>query len=625
VASKGEPHTLRHALKETNEAKNCNKKLVPYDYNRVVLQAIPEVLDSDYINASYIDSILKPNAYIATQGPNEETKADFWRMIWEQNSYIIVFDFIRTMCSQYWPSEANKPIVYGLIKVTLLTEEKLADFTTRTFRIKKKNVISAVNSERSTKAADESRIIHQFHYHEWPIHSSPYTNSLLHFRRRVRNKMKETYKEHCSAGPLIVHCSDGCGRTGTYLCIDANLELAHEDNLCDVFGYTKKMRNARKGMIETVVCKANIIFLNSTSLSIHFHCFPFFVVSILFECFTCICSFFTSLSFSDQYKFIYECLEEAFIRGKTWFAVDELSQKMKFKAIKNAATQQNEFQHEYQRILKMTSRFSIGDCAGGHRIENRDKNRDVSTVPPDNFRPYLTTFQHNDSTDYVNGVFVDSFNRSREYIVTEWPMPHTVADCWSLIYDHNCNSVVVLANPEDSNTYPSFWPTEKEKRRKFGPVFTVELISCCHYLHIKSWMLRINKKVVSLTELMSGVKGVPKTTQFFQITCWPLGHKVPFSTNALVEMMSMVERWRQRSTRGPICVVSTNGQSRAGVYCAASVAIGQVIHNKEVDIFSAVKSVRKTRPQLVENMTEYKYCYDLISHYVLHYLNSSET
>ncbi|RWS14412.1 Receptor-type tyrosine-protein phosphatase U-like protein [Dinothrombium tinctorium] len=112
-------------------------------------------------------------------------------------------------------------------------------------------------------------------------------------------------------------------------------------------------------------------------------------------------------------------------------------------------------------------------------------------------------------------------------------MPHTVADCWSLIYDHDCNSVVVLANPEDSSSnfdlklqnYPSFWPTEKEKRRKFGPVFTVELISFNHYPNIKTWIFRINKKVVSLTELMSGVKGVPKTTQFFQITCWPLGHR----------------------------------------------------------------------------------------------------
>ena len=60
-------------------------------------------------------------------GPNEETIGDFWRMVWEQNSYIIVmltkvFDFIRTMCCQYWPIETNKPVMYGPMEVSLFTE-----------------------------------------------------------------------------------------------------------------------------------------------------------------------------------------------------------------------------------------------------------------------------------------------------------------------------------------------------------------------------------------------------------------------------------------------------------------------------------------------------------------------
>lgn len=63
--------------------------------------------------------------------------------------------------------------------------------------------------------------------------------------------------------------------------------------------------------------------------------------------------------------------------------------------------------------------------------------------------------------------------------------------------------------------------------------------------------------MVSLTELMAGVKAEPKTTQIFQITCWPERHKVPTSTNSLVELMNMVERWRQRTTYGPVLVIST--------------------------------------------------------------------
>jgi len=798
-ASRYETYVCRHAVQESNQAKNNYKKCIPYDYNRVVLKTLPNIPDSDYINASHVDSYLKPNAYIAAQGPNENTIEDFWRMIWEQKTFVIVmltkvFDFIRVMCNQYWPVELNKPERYGNLEVTLLYEEPLADFVIRTIKLTKFRRKPAKDCESSAdiqaeiakgktesslsetdeksdehsdddvsisdepvmnenadqgqnvppvrapkyvarsrrqardqneRLSDESqpspgdhklapsdfgapasasrsasqptdsgaanklpneflhpifnaahlsassasipstpitprsprtpssagldrssatrkavkkkrrarvknprpmrtqfqvpsesqlldegetdgeegeegeeeganngqqhkgdgekrpskgneRIIYQFHYNSWASHTCPFISSLLHFRRRVRICMDEMSKSG-KTGPTIVHCNDGCGRTGTYLCIDANLELAEEDNVYDVFNYTKKMRQSRKFLIENL----------------------------------------------EQYKFVYDTIEEAMFCGKTWFPVSELHKRLKHKSQRNPITKKNEYSREYEKITRMTSKFSIGDCAGGHRVENREKNRDVSTVPPDNFRPYLTSFQSNDNTDYINAVFVDGYTRSKEYIVTEWPSHRTISDFWSLIYDHDCNSVILLANPGESSTYPSFLPSEKELRRKFGPVFSAEMVSYTHYQNIKSWIYTINKKIVSLTEVIAGVKSEAKTTQVFQITCWPQGHRVPTSTNALVELMNMVERWRQRTAYGPVCVVSLNGKSRAGVYCAANVAIEQVVQHSEVDVFQAVKTVRRHRPQLIENMTEYKYCYDLILHYVLHYVNQT--
>lgn len=123
--------------------------------------------------------------------------------------------------------------------------------------------------------------------------------------------------------------------------------------------------------------------------------------------------------------------------GTSWFPVAELSQRLKQKSVKNPITKINEYQREYQQICKQTPRFTIGDCAGGHRADNREKNRDVLVVPrkfqwtsarpvvstnsflashtpldflfvtADNFRPYLTSFQGNSFTDYINAVFVD--------------------------------------------------------------------------------------------------------------------------------------------------------------------------------------------------------------------------
>lgn len=557
-------HSLRHGSKKANMEKNQNPRIIPYDFNRVVLDPEDGVADSDYVNASYVDSLVQPKAYIITQGPTETTMADFWRMVWQERASCIVmvtrtFDFIRVMCVQYWPAAKNREEVYGGVGITVEHEEQLANFMIRNIRLRKDG---------------EERCVIQFHYTEWPCHSNPFSNALLEFRRRVRQVMN--HQPESQDGPVIVHCNDGAGRSGVYIAIDANIELCEEDGVFDVYGYLKKMRGLRRGLVETL----------------------------------------------DQYRFVYETLLE-YTRGiDSRFPVSQLANQIKDKANKDKKTKKNDYTKEYALICNQTPRFTIGDCAAGHRADNRDKNRNVLIVPPDNFRPYITSFQGNNCTDYINAVFVDGYTHPREYIVTEWPVTSTCSDIWSLVYDHDCSAVVVLCNPSPgvSNTYPSFWP-EQAKSKKYGQVFTVEYVSHNHYPNIKSWVFKINKKIVSLTELMAGVKAPSKTCQLFQLMCWPQGYKVPTSTNALVELMNMVERWRQRSDYGPVVVVSADGIGRCGVYCAANACIEQVIQHGEVDVFQAVKTVRRHRPQLVENLTEYKYCYDLLLHYVLHYLH----
>jgi len=575
-------HSLRHGSKKANMEKNQNPRIIPYDFNRVVLDPEEGVADSDYVNASYVDSLVQPKAYIVTQGPTEGTMPDFWRMAWQEKASCIVmvtrtFDFIRVMCVQYWPAAKNREEVYGGVGITVEAEEQLANFMIRTIRLRKDG---------------EERKVIQFHYTEWPCHSNPFSNALLEFRRRVRQVMNQ--HPETQDGPVIVHCNDGAGRSGVYIAIDANIELCEEDGVFDVFGYLKKMRGLRRGLVET----------------------------------------------QDQLKFIYDTLEE-YCRGiDSRFPVSDLANKIKEKTLKDKKIKKNAYALEYALICNQTPRFTIGDCAAGHRADNRDKNRNVLIVPPDNFRPYITSFQGNNCTDYINAVFVDGYTHPREYIVTEWPVVSTCSDLWSLVYDHDCSAVVVLCNPSPgvSNSYPSCWPIkncynfqsypsfwpENQKSKKYGQVFTVEYVSHNHYPNIRSWVFKINKKIVSLTELMAGVKAPSKTCQLFQLMCWPQGYKVPTSTNALVELMNMVERWRQRTDYGPVVVVSQDGISRCGVYCAANACIEQVIQHGEVDVFQAVKTVRRHRPQLVENLTEYKYCYDLVLHYVLHYLHKEQ-
>ena len=87
---------------------------------------------------------------------------------------------------------------------------------------------------------------------------------------------------------------------------------------------------------------------------------------------------------------MYDTLEEFVICGVTWFPVSELWQRLEAKKKRDSATKLNEFQREYQQICKQTPRFTIGDCAGGHRADNRDKNRDVLVVPREYYMPYIS-------------------------------------------------------------------------------------------------------------------------------------------------------------------------------------------------------------------------------------------
>lgn len=79
-----------NAHNQVNDEKNRCRTIVPFDHNRVVLQQIRSQEGSDYINASYIDGFYQKNTFIATQGPSKDTVADFWRMVMEQDSSIIV-------------------------------------------------------------------------------------------------------------------------------------------------------------------------------------------------------------------------------------------------------------------------------------------------------------------------------------------------------------------------------------------------------------------------------------------------------------------------------------------------------------------------------------------------------
>lgn len=150
--------------------------------------------------------------------------------------------------------------------------------------------------------------------------------------------------------PFVFEHSDGGGRSGVYMAIDANLELAEEEDCFHVFGYLKKIRQSRRGLIENVVGYPVCIF--------EFHIREPFLVSFMYSNVSRISSCTLSLS-QDQYKFVYDTLEEHIVCGKTWFSVSELSERLKAKARKNPITKMNHYQEEYAQICKQTPRYIL--------------------------------------------------------------------------------------------------------------------------------------------------------------------------------------------------------------------------------------------------------------------------
>ncbi|XP_059496485.1 receptor-type tyrosine-protein phosphatase H-like isoform X2 [Stegostoma tigrinum] len=250
LSTVGIHQTLEAALLEDNKVKNRYTNVLPYDASRVKLVAQPANNASDYINASYMPGYRSDKEFIAAQGPLPNTLEDFWRMIWEQRTGVIVMltncmEGIRVKCERYWPLDYT-PCAYGNITVTVSSETILSDWTIRDFSIRK-------------AGSSELRSVSHFHFTAWPDHGVPKTTEkLIAFHKILRGHLNRS-----NQGFPIVHCSAGVGRTGTLIALDYLLQQMEQEGLVDVYGIVRKMRQNRPLMVQT---ELQYIFLHQCML-----------------------------------------------------------------------------------------------------------------------------------------------------------------------------------------------------------------------------------------------------------------------------------------------------------------------------------------------------------------------
>ncbi|XP_031199008.1 tyrosine-protein phosphatase non-receptor type 9 isoform X2 [Mastomys coucha] len=243
--------TFHCSMSPGNLEKNRYGDVPCLDQTRVKLTKRSGHTQTDYINASFMDGYKQKNAYIGTQGPLENTYRDFWLMVWEQKVLVIVMttrfeEGGRRKCGQYWPLEKDSQIRFGFLTVTNLGVENMNHY--------KKTTLEIHNTEERQK-----RQVTHFQFLSWPDYGVPSSAaSLIDFLRVVRNQQSMAVgslgarsKGQCPEPPIVVHCSAGIGRTGTFCSLDICLAQLEELGTLNVFQTVSRMRTQRAFSIQT--------------------------------------------------------------------------------------------------------------------------------------------------------------------------------------------------------------------------------------------------------------------------------------------------------------------------------------------------------------------------------------
>ena len=409
----------------------------------------------------------------------------------------------------YWPKEGAE--TYGYIQVRLLQEVVMATYTLRTFTVKNLKLKRRAGSERTC---------YQYHYTNWPDHGVPdHPLPVLSFVR------KSAAANPPGAGAIVCHCSAGCGRSGTYIVVDAMLKQIRHKQSINVVDFLKHIRAQRNYLVQT----------------------------------------------EEQYIFIHDALVEAIESGETEIPSNFLAKYIQLLQTGGCASQQlanssgggnnnnnnnNNKSSNYSLSNGLGQPLSVGQANGNNNNSelvsnsnsqsnlllgaqanpgatmgaskassqtttvsrsqsggqwsllerqyrlvasfkakdfcvvsalkpcNKNKNRTLNLIPLEAHRVHITPKPGQDGSDYINATFLMGFNHLREFIVTQHPVQETFSDFWQMVYDHNSQTVVLLtqmAAPAPLGSDPSqagkefgqFWP-QKEDEVDYGS-FKVKL------------------------------------------------------------------------------------------------------------------------------------------------------
>ncbi|KAH9492071.1 Receptor-type tyrosine-protein phosphatase zeta [Bulinus truncatus] len=535
--------TTEVGLSEENRYKNRYKDIVTYDHSRVQLQVNEEEKEEDYINASYIKGFSEDVRFIASQGPNRVMVNDFIRMLWEQkiDKVVMLTNLVennKIKCEKYWPEKGKSQ--FGQIKVNVISTHTFSDYVIRTLELIKRNA--------------PRHLLKQYHFTSWPDKDVPDTPwSLVDFYFKIFST--PTVK------PIVVHCSAGVGRTGTFIALCNIVDQARETGRVNFFDSLTKLRQDRVCMIQN----------------------------------------------ADQYQFLHTSAQVALMCMESIITKDDIGEKLN-ELNKKTFIGSCIMEEEYKVLCDVCQ--NIEDC---ERVKNEEfqfdleiyqnavcmtkivRDRFPELAPKEKYRVHLDD-ESSTGDGYIHAVNVQGYIGTYSNILTQLPMPVTVVDFWRCVFNNNISLIVAFEVDSylSDKTVAQYLPCESEQ------VFTCPpfKIQSSSFKSTHSWEER-------------------KLNVYWKSNVHRLVHlKCNVTDTDSRKLFTIVKQIRTYETHGKALYMCKNGATLCGIAYILTVLLERLDNDLYVSVPFVVGAVKTVRPQVISTLVEYRSLYEVLERHV---------
>ncbi|KAI6225011.1 Protein-tyrosine-phosphatase [Aphelenchoides besseyi] len=428
-------------------------------------------------------------------------------------------------------------------------------------------------SSHSQRSHDAIRVL-QFHFTSWNDYKAPEcTIGLMRLMSKLR-KMDE-YNNY----PVVVHCSAGVGRTGTFCAIDYVLDQCAAEGKADIFGCVSKLRAQRNLMVQSL----------------------------------------------EQYVFIWKSLAEWHLFGSTDMTPFEFqhhyarlrqhpmaysppnSPLPSSSGIFKKQTRQSPEPQRSSLLEEEFNRLALSlekprTCLWAQKEENRERNRFEDAVPYDANRVILQPLLGNENT-YINASLVKGY--FYPFIFAQDPMgPETAFDFWRMVNDYNCYTMVMLSDESAFTRSEKYWPADSNVNEYLGQ--KQELI-----LQLVSEERRPN---FTLRKLHYCFKN-QDSSRGREVLQYAI--RTPKNIPGFLDLIAdVLERQTNIPDAGPIVLHCRNGSTETGLFCCVCLLLERLKSERMIDVFQTVKNLQLQRPLMFNKLEQYGYVYDHVAAYM---------